>query len=685
MRGHGNGAASTGARRAELGIVLVAAVLAFGTVGWQQWLHAGLLSHGEIGGTAAHWLRDGLLAVPLAMLAVWWGRRLARRGPASSPLAAPALAISLCFTLLLVPAVGLHGLVHELGEPGGAAAHAASVGAGAHDAQSGMRDLTLPAPQSETSIAEVAVHGVRDAALALPVALLLALAALSLLRLGRPGRREPAGRPSLLTVSVVVASFVVAGAIEPLAGGGTLSAEAAGGDREANALGAAGVKPFTLPLEFPPTLTGSQIEITMAQTEEQILPGQATRMWTYNSSFPGPIIRRPTGEPTTVTFTNSLPSTAGSTTVHHHGAHVEASEDGQPASFLIAPGGSRSYTYPAVEDGRAERAAPQWYHDHRDMVTGRNNWMGLVGAFIYEDNFERNLDLPEGAYDVPLLFADRDFNASNQIPYDFDFDGNTGDTVLVNGVSEPHFEVADRRYRVRLYNISNKREYKFSLSNGEKLTQIGTESGLLPAPVRRDSILLGPAERADVVIDFGGNLGERIVLQNGSGDGWGSYPGDTDRLMQFRVTDDVPQGSPLPNTLRPVPTLGQPVRTRRWEFDEPGFGQGGPRWTINGKGFNPNRVDARPVVDTTERWIFSNPTRSEHQVHVHLNDQVLISRNGRPPAPYERFKETWRLAPGEEVAVKVRFTDHTGRFVMHCHVLEHEDDAMMTQFQVVRP
>lgn len=212
------------------------------------------------------------------------------------------------------------------------------------------------------------------------------------------------------------------------------------------------------------------------------------------------------------------------------------------------------------------------------------------------------------------------------------------------------------------------------------MTQVGTESGLLPEPVSRTSIRLGPAERADVVIDFAGHLNENIVLENADA---AFGPGDRDaEVMQFRFTQDVTDdSSPVPGTLRPLPATGTPVVTRIWNFDRASASS--DAWTINGKEFDPNRVDAQPMLGTTERWVFRNPTTQAHLVHVHLGDQKGVSSNGQPPPAYERVKETWYVAPNDEVVVDIPFSDHVGKFVFHCHVLEHEDHAMMSQFQTL--
>jgi hypothetical protein len=122
-----------------------------------------------------------------------------------------------------------------------------------------------------------------------------------------------------------------------------------------------------------------------------------------------------------------------------------------------------------------------------------------------------------------------------------------------------------------------------------------------------------------------------------------------------------------------------PVFERVWNLDQE------DGWTINGKRFDPNRIDAQPVLGTTERWTFRNTTSLPHIAHTHLGDQKLVSRNGQPPQPYERTKESWYLAPGDEIVFDIKFTDHLGKFVFHCHVLEHEDNAMMGQFETVAP
>src|SRR5581483_6183112 len=179
------------------------------------------------------------------------------------------------------------------------------------------------------------------------------------------------------------------------------------------------------------------------------------------------------------------------------------------------------YTYPLTEDGAdPERAAFQWYHDHRCSLTARNVWRGLAGMFIIDDDVERALPLPRGGRDIPLMIADRTFDRHNQLTNPFGAgghppdDGVSGRRVLVNGAHRPHHAVDACRYRLRILNASHFRSYNLELSNGRPLTQIAGDSGLLPAPVERRRILVGPAERVEVVADFGHDAGRSVVLRS---------------------------------------------------------------------------------------------------------------------------------------------------------------------------
>src|SRR3954454_22045142 len=240
--------------------------------------------------------------------------------------------------------------------------------------------------------------------------------------------------------------------------------------------------PFTSrPLLFPPISTAADISIGINEACVSILDGPCTYMWTYGGTYPGLMIRRPTGQRTRVTFANNLPALAGAKTVHHHGNHSASADDGQVtgAQFLFEPGQTRTYTYQGIEDGQNERGAMQWYHDHRMGETGMTGWMGLAGIYIIDDPADPPT-LPSGEYELPLVIADRQFDSDNQLQYFYDPFGVAGNKVLINGVYEPYLDVADRKYRFRIMNAANSRIYKLTLGTGDTVTQIGTESGLLP-------------------------------------------------------------------------------------------------------------------------------------------------------------------------------------------------------------
>ncbi len=465
-------------------------------------------------------------------------------------------------------------------------------------------------------------------------------------------------------------------------------------------------------------LTAAQIQLDMDEAEVSILPGRPTEMWTYGGTFPGPTIRRPAGETTEVTFRHRLPASAGELTVHLHGGHNASEHDGQPGGLteaqprslycdisprlsakqagndlLIGPGGERTYTYEGLEDGAPERSSFQWYHDHRLDNTARNVWRGLAGMWILDDQFDEALPLPRGRRDLPLMITDRSFRSNNQLTNPFGGfahppdDGVTGDLVLVNGAYLPHHRVGGRRHRLRVLNASNFRSYNLKLSNGAPMTQIATESGLMPRPVERTQVLVGPGERVELVVDFGAFPHRDVELLSvrrpGTHDGLGSgaYEGP---LMQFRVGRRRPDPASVPEALRPLPDWvddapQQSQKTWRVEIE-------GLRWVINGESYDPSYVEHSPVIGTTETWTLKNATSVAHLVHLHHTDFFMRSRNGGQPRPWERcLKETFFLDGFEEVEVAGHFSDHLGKFVVHCHMLDHEDHGLMSQFEVVPP
>ena len=448
-----------------------------------------------------------------------------------------------------------------------------------------------------------------------------------------------------------------------------------------------------------------------------------TTCWGYGGGFPGPTLEAIRGMPITVVWTNDLrdpagdfltehylpvdvclhgPDHAGSTprtVVHLHGGHVPPGADGYPENTFL-PGESAEYVYP-----NNQPPATLWYHDHALGITRLNVYMGMAGFYLVRDAEEESLGLPSGEFEVPLAIQDRSFHPDGSFKYPSAWQEHFfGDTILVNGKVWPYLNVRQGQYRLRLLNGCNSRVLALGLSSGDTFHQIGTDSGLLSAPVPLQEVLLAPGERADVVIDFSGYApGSEILLINGAPTPFPGEPGIgvITNVMKFVVqSGGATHTDPLPETLIAVPLLDETnaVVTRDFVLrkeDDPCTGR---RWTINGLLWDD--ITEYPVLGTTEVWNWINQSGSVHPMHMHLvlfqvldrqafdmvNNEVMPVGPRIPPPPEERgWKDTVRVNPSEITRVIARFEDYTGTYPYHCHILEHEDHEMMRQFTVVAP
>ncbi|HWV34277.1 MAG TPA: multicopper oxidase domain-containing protein, partial [Thermomicrobiales bacterium] len=299
-------------------------------------------------------------------------------------------------------------------------------------------------------------------------------------------------------------------------------------------------EPFQAPLPIPPVLQPVRqdadtdyYEIVQKPAHVSILPDVQTEIWGYNGSFPGPTIVTHRGRRAVVRQTNRLPVP---TVVHLHGGRTPHDSDGYPIDYVYPDGstaasvsgfehdmatgetsfGTRDYIYPLDQP-----AATLWYHDHRMDFTGPGVWKGLAGFHLHHDETEDGLGLPSGARDLPLMIVDRSFEADGSLLYpsldrtlhmlpgveERYMAGVLGDVILVNGVPWPVAQVSANLYRFRFLNASNARRYRLALDppppGGNGFVQIGSDGGLLDAPRPHDALVLAPAERFDVLVDFG--------------------------------------------------------------------------------------------------------------------------------------------------------------------------------------
>jgi spore coat protein A len=294
------------------------------------------------------------------------------------------------------------------------------------------------------------------------------------------------------------------------------------------------------------------------------------------------------------------------------------------------------------------------------------------------------------------MIADRAFNPDGSLFYpaadssgrqpgvttQYHHSGMVGDTVTVNGVAWPFLEVDAALYRLRLLNASNARPYRLVLDppppGGNGFVQIGSDVGLLPKPVRHEMFVISPGERYDVLVDFSRyQPGTRVLLKNNVGEDNTAY------VMRFDVGGKVSDDARVPDVLTAEPA--PPPRTtgtadRRFSFFIGPQGVKGPPM-INGLTFGMTRVDARPALGSTEIWdLTADPT---HPIHVHGAHFRILKRDGGPPEPQDAGWKDTVFVPTGAMRLAVSFTGHRGKYVLHCHNLEHGDAGMMAALEVV--
>lgn len=442
------------------------------------------------------------------------------------------------------------------------------------------------------------------------------------------------------------------------------------------------------------TYTVPRYEIVEKETTARITSRFDTRLWTYNGTFPGPMVSVDQGQETVLRVRNKLPAVHPlfgypfQTSTHLHGSASLPQYDGY-ANDLTPPGFYKDYVYPNHQGARTI-----WYHDHLIHNTARNVYSGLAAPYVIHDPMERSL-LPQGKYDVMLVVNDCILDAKGQLMHlDNSHSGLWGDIVLVNGVPWPYLEVEPRLYRFRILAASIGRSWRWSLSNGAPMHVVGTDGGLVPVPQKVTSFRHGMAERYEVLVDFTGMAGKTVELRNLSNKNNVDYD-FTGRVLQFRVKGPVT--STVNNTVparlfdtNEVMTLKRSDATKQRYFR---LAKDNGLWTINGETWdeviasNFRHVQADPALGDVEVWTIENKGGGWfHPTHIHLVDFQILSRNGSAPPAHERGpKDVVYVGEGETVDVLMRFGPHRGRYMVHCHNVSHEDNDMMTQFSVGMP
>ncbi|MFK2825143.1 multicopper oxidase domain-containing protein [Bacillus sp. B190/17] len=402
----------------------------------------------------------------------------------------------------------------------------------------------------------------------------------------------------------------------------------------------------------------------------EIFDGIETNTYGYNKSFLGPMLRLKKGETVKIRTINELNE---NTTFHWHGLEVSGEEDGGPHNIL-KPGEEN-----VIEFKVTQEAATLWFHPHPEGKTAEQVYNGLAGLIYIEDENSKSLGLPNDyrKNDFPLIFQDKTFDDKKQLNYSatMNDDGTIGDTLLINGTLNPKLTVNKEKVRLRLLNGSNARDYTFKFNTGDSFLQIATDGGFLNEPVTLKEVTLTPSERAEIIVDFSQiNTANDLALINEDGS----------VLLPFEVIDQSGVTSRVPKKLNDFSLTDKemdlPV-TKKVEL----FGMM-DMVTINGKKFNPKRIDFTQKQGVTEVWeIYNRPDMMGgmiHPFHIHGTQFKILSRDGKEPPKNERgWKDSISIKPDEKVKIAIQFK-HKGVYMFHCHILEHEDNGMMGQVKV---
>ena len=421
-----------------------------------------------------------------------------------------------------------------------------------------------------------------------------------------------------------------------------------------------------------------------ASSSHEFVPGLSTQVLAYNGAVPGAMIEVFEGDRVSINFKNRIPGQAS--TIHWHGLDIPADQDGNP-SAPVASGTDHTYEFTIPPNS----AGSYWYHPHPHGQTAEQVYRGLAAPFIVRSKTDP-LSFELG--DTTLFISSISLNADGTIAANTDadrFNGREGDHVLVNGAKRPILTLppgSSRRFRV--YNATNGRFLRLAV-DGHHMTLVGTDGGLLAAPVAGlEELLLAPAERAEIVIDFRAEAGNFTVNSMAYERGWMGRDKPlptTLQLMTFELAGEAAAPIPLPLKLRDIEALGEPVSTKRIAFAETmGMANGAMTmgFLIDGKTFDMTRVDLRSRAGDVELWEIANTTDMDHPFHIHGTQFQIVERerNGvKTPLSYLAWKDTVNITSKETVRIKVRHST-PGLRMYHCHILEHEDAGMMGQLDV---
>lgn len=459
----------------------------------------------------------------------------------------------------------------------------------------------------------------------------------------------------------------------------------------------------------PPLIEGQlvdgirEFELRLQTGRVEWIAGQPTDTYGANGDFLGPTLHLRRGERVRIRVTNAL---GEATTLHWHGLALPAQSDGGPYQVIAA-----NATWVSEFDVDQPEVMA-WYHPHLMHATARHVYMGIAGL-IYVDDPATDFALPHtyGVDDIPLVVQDRRFSSDGRHPYSDAglpqmhdrMAGLKGETILVNGHIDPALQIPQGMVRLRILNASNARNYHFGLSDDREFLHIGGDGGLFEAPIPTNRVLLGPAERGEILIDCtSDSAGTELTLKSYSGEVvdtlfsgmmGGMFADALDAgtfdIARLQVCGQPGSVTDAPNQFAEIERWPESVavRTRQMVLS---MAMG--RHLINGATMDdmnniPDALNLRISDGDFEIWEFVNEAGIAHPMHVHNRHfQVLDVDGGPPPPSLSGFKDTVLVRPGQRIRLILDFhgtPDDQFPYMFHCHILEHEDLGMMGQFFIV--
>ena len=450
-------------------------------------------------------------------------------------------------------------------------------------------------------------------------------------------------------------------------------------------------------LHIPELLEGTTFNLDLHRSSKSFWPGAKTQTYAYNKeSFWGPTLVFNQGETVHLNVKNDLTEP---TTAHWHGMHIPAKMDGGPHE-LIAPGSTWSPSFKVMN-----HAATYWYHPHVHEATQKQLTYGAGGLIIVRDPQEAALALPRtyGVDDIPLALSSRRFYTNQEFSFEGDND-KYGDFMLVNGTLDAQVSLPAEFVRFRILNVETERGYNLGFGDNRTFYVIATDGGLVDKPIPVTRLKLMTGERVEILVNLGNDkVGSSVDFgaynanqpfgfpggENGTTRPNGGYLNNINfRILHINVGTQTANGiTSLPATLisNRFPREADVSKERTINITG---GFPGTSFTFDEKGYKAHEVSQVVKLGATEKWTIQNNQVFGHSFHIHDVQVKIVSRSSGPVEDYENgWKDTMYVPRGESVSFVARFDDfesNTDAYMFHCHMSNHEDGGLMSEFLVVK-